>query len=262
VGAAGELAIRSARTATPISTKPPPASLFRDLAISQECRVPSPNLWTTGTLPALDTALQTQTPIKVLALGPFSPGGWAAPGTGTFKGQLRAELQRSLPGLPLEVEARRLPGEIAADAAESITNAIMEVRPNLVVWSAGTHDALARADIEPFVTVVSETLAWLRSHGMDVIIVEPPFATAISTDEHYSALIKALRQAAHQYQVPVVLRYDAMRYLAGLQASSADQPFRLHEIARRCVPEYIGRAVAASLKARDTAPLLGASPSR
>jgi hypothetical protein len=92
--------------------------------------------------------------------------------------------------------------------------------------------------------------------------VEPPFAAAVANDEHYSALIKGLRGVAQQYRIPVVLRYDAMRYLAGLQSTSAEQHFRLHEVGRRCGPEYVAQAVAASLKARHPSAPDGSHPIR
>jgi hypothetical protein len=50
--------------------------------------------------------------------------------------------------------------------------------------------------------------------------------------------------------VPLVLRYDAMRHLSRQQTGSAERHFRLHDLSRRCTPEYVTRAVEASLARR------------
>jgi hypothetical protein len=192
----------------------------------------------------------------VLALGAFpAASSGSGPGSRKYSSDLHLELERALPGVGIAVEARRLPGEITAGAPEAVTHAVMEVQPDLVVWSAGTHDALARADIDVFVSEVGRLLQWMRQHGLDVVVVEPPYTAAIAEDEHYSALVRALRSVAERHQVPVVLRYEAMRYLSGTPAQAAEQ-FRLHDLSRRCIPEYVAAAVRASL------PVAGGGPPR
>jgi hypothetical protein len=206
-------------------------------------------LYTAGGLPNVALALRNGKPIRVLALGPFPSGGFGSgPGAPKYTVQLRAELERVFAGAKLEVEARRLPGEITAGAPEYITNTVMDIRPDLVVWSAGMHDAMARAEIKPFTDVIGEILTWLRAQEIDVVVVEPPYAAAVEGDEHYSALVKSLRGVARQHEVPVVLRYDAMRYLARQQIASAEQHFELHDLSRRCAPEFTGKAISAALR--------------
>jgi hypothetical protein len=195
--------------------------------------------------------MELKRPIRVLALGSFPSGGYGSgPGATKYTAVLQAELERALTGVPIEVEARRMAGETITGAPEYITNTVMEVRPDLVIWSAGTHDALARVEIDSFVGQVAETLEWLRSHQVDTIIVEPPYAAAVADDQHYSSLVNGLRQTAERLQVPVVLRYEAMRHLSLRQSSSAGQHFRLHDLSRRCMPEYVAQAIDASLAPR------------
>jgi hypothetical protein len=126
----------------------------------------------------------------------------------------------------------------------------MEVRPDLVIWSAGTQDALARADIDSFASAVGDILKWLRSEEIDVVIVEPAYAAAVEGDEHYSALVKRLRAVAQEHEVPLVLRYEAMRHLARQQIGAAERHFRLHDLSRRCTPEYVTRTIEALLLPR------------
>jgi hypothetical protein len=199
-------------------------------------------------LPNTALALELKRPIRVLALGNFPSGSYGSgPGATKYTAVLQAELERVLTGVPIEVEARRMAGETITGGPEYITNTVMEVRPDLVIWSAGTQDALARVEIDSFVAQVAEILEWLRSHQVDAVIVEPTYVAAVADDEHYSSLVKSLREVAERLQVPVVLRYEAIRYLSVQQPSSAGQEFRLHDLSRRCTPEYVARAVDASL---------------
>jgi hypothetical protein len=219
-----------------------------DTTVPPECRAPPSLTFKAGALPNLASALAAKRPIRVLALGPFPPESLGSgPGSTKYTAKLQRALQRVLDGVPVLVEGRRLPGEITAGAPEYVTNTVMEVSPDLVVWSAGTHDALARAEIDPFVAAVGEILDWLRSHDIDAVVVEPPYAAAVAEDEHYSALVRSLRAVAQQQHVPVVLQYEAMRYLAGRMSDPSEQPFQLHDLSRRCASEYVARAVAGSL---------------
>ena len=235
--------------------RPEPPDEGLDTAVHEDCRAPKSLIFAVGDLPKVATALAEKRPIRVLALGPFPSGGFGSgPGTVSYPERLETELQKVLPDVPVEVEARRLSGETTTGAPETIMNAVMEVDPDLVVWNAGTHDALARVEIDAFAATTGEVLAWLRFHNMDVVVVEPPYAAAVADDEHYSAVVKSLREVAQRQRVPMVLRYEAMRYLSAQQAASAKQPFRLYDLSQRCSPEYVARAVAMSLSQGDRAP--------
>ncbi len=131
-------------------------------------------------------------------------------------------------------------------------NAMMEVRPDLVIWSAGANDALARVEIESFLTQVSEILDWMRSHSIASILVDPPYVDAVADANHYSALVRGLRKVAQRQNNPLMLRYDAMRYLSDQQAASADMQFHLYKLSRRCISECVAKAVEASLSARPS----------
>jgi hypothetical protein len=71
---------------------------------------------TAGALPKVASALVEKRPIRVLALGAFPSNGFGSgPGTLSYPERLQAELQKVLSDVPVEVEARRLPGETTAE---------------------------------------------------------------------------------------------------------------------------------------------------
>jgi acyl-CoA thioesterase I len=236
----------------PASAQPPPTAVGAapaavEPALSAECRAPEQLLFVPGKLPNLDASVNRKEPIRVLALGPFHAGSLGAGPIATkYTTRLQAELGRIFPGVAIEVEARRLPGETTSGAPEYVANTVMEVDPDLVVWSVGSQDAMARAEVEPFAAAVGEIIEWLRSNTVDVVLVEPPYAAAVKRDEHYSAIVRALRGIARTQNVPIVLRYDAIRYIAAGQVGATLGSFGLQNLSRHCTVEYTALAIAAS----------------
>ena len=231
---------------------PPPGTEQRSAAQplpSAECHAPEHLVFIAGKLPNLEADVERKEAIRVLALGPFHAGSLGAGPIATkYTTKLQAELARIFPGVGIEVEARRLSGETTSGAPEYVANTVTDVDPDLVIWSVGTHDAMARAPVEPFAATVGEIIEWLRANSIDVVLVDPPFAAAVEGDEHYSAVVSALREVALTQRVPIVLRYEATRYLASHKVEETLGSFGLQELGRGCTAEYTALAIAASVQ--------------
>jgi acyl-CoA thioesterase I len=230
----------------------PQAAAPLDMSLSPECRVPGSQLYTLAPLKAVKAALKEKRPLKVLALGSSATAGFGAgSASADFKARLEGELERLLTGVDADVEQRALPGEITAEAVQRITSLIVEVEPDLVVWQVGTNDALAKADVEAFTQALNEILDWLTWHEIDVVLIEPPYTAAMASDEHYQALIAAIKSSARAREVPLVLRYEAMRFLSRQKTQAARSPFRLSDLGYRCMAEHVARTIALSLVKQD-----------
>jgi acyl-CoA thioesterase-1 len=229
------------------SPQAPPEAL--DTVLSPECRVPGVRLYRLAPLPAVGAVLRQKRALKVLALGSAGAASSFGSGAGAaHSDRLQDELEKVLPGISIEVEQRGLPGDLTADAVERISATVADVQPDLVVWQVGTNDALAKADLDAFSGAVNEILEWLRSHDIDVVLIEPPYAAALADDEHYKGLISAIQKSARDNRVPLVLRFEAMEFLGreteGRPRMSA---FLLNELGARCLAEHVARTVALSL---------------
>ncbi len=169
--------------------------------------------------------------MQVLTIGSNSGGlGTAA----TYPVRLEDALTRSLPDIEVTVESRGVSGEIAFGAAERLRNQVAEIEPDLVVWQVGGNDALARVDIEDFSQSLAETVAWIKSHGIDVVLVDPQYTASLAKDDYYRQFVQAIQKVAEREQVPLVQRYEAMRYLAG--GRSARSRGRHRPVRRRLPP--------------------------
>ena len=228
-----------------------------DMTLAPECRVPGGRLYAVAPLRAVRAIVAEKRPLKVLALG--SAGATTGIGSGTARAtyldQLDAQLERALGAGDVTVEQRELHGEVTAQATERIGALVTDVAPDLIVWQVGTSDALAKVDLEGFAAALNEVLEWLSSHEIDVVLVEPPYFKALAGDEHYRGLVAAIQKTARENRVPLVLRFEAMEFLAQQAARDGrTHQFKLSHLAARCIAEYVARTVALSAAAPDERP--------
>ncbi|WP_018261260.1 SGNH/GDSL hydrolase family protein [Methylobacterium sp. WSM2598] len=220
-----------------------------DPSLSPECRVPGSKLYTLAKLRAVKKALREQRAIHVLSLGSTSGGLGAV----TYPVKLESALEQSLPDVTVDVDSRGLPGEITYGATERVRNIVAEIEPDLVVWQVGSNDALARVDVEAFASSLADTIDWIKSHDIDVVLVDPQYTASLAQDDYYNSFVRAIQRVAAEKQVPLVLRFEAMRYLAlhakgdGLLGSG----FRLADLGQRCMAEHVTRAITVSLLQPD-----------
>jgi acyl-CoA thioesterase I len=231
-----------------------PAPEAVDSSLSPECRVPGSQLYTLAPLRAVKRALKEHRAVKVLAIGSSSTVGIGASSPlASYPVRLEGELEKLFPGIEVEVINRGISGEVAAGAAERMKNTIAEVEPDLVIWQVGTNDALARVDLETFAQSVDETIRWIVSHRIDVVLVDPQYTASLARDEHYNKVVEAIREVARRDRVPLVRRYASMRYLAGQAARKPDgsylarDQFHLNDLGYRCMAEHVARAITVSL---------------
>ena len=227
-----------------------------ETGLSPECRVPGAQLYTIASLRAVKSALRGQRPLKVLAVG-----GSAAPGaSASYPVKLEAALEQALPKVDVTIDHRGLPGEIASGAAERLRTIVAEAEPDLVVWQVGTHDAIARVDPEAFKAALDEAVAWLKSHRIDVVLVDPLYTASVAADVDYNRIVASVRMVAAHQRVPLVQRYEALRYLAGRGDKGAGKgteghmlgrQFRLNDLGLRCMAEHVALTVATSLVQTD-----------
>jgi acyl-CoA thioesterase I len=84
-------------------------------------------------------------------------------------------------------------------------------------------------------------------------LVEPPYNSALASDEHYTALRAGIRNSARQNGVPVVLRFEALQYLSQQRSEAVKSQFGLSELGYRCMAEHV--ALTISLSVLRPAPL-------
>ena len=232
------------------SPTPPSRPDAMDLSLSPECRVPGSKLYTLASLRRVKRALRERRTIKVLAIGSSSTAGTAAASSAaTYPARLEDELEKLVPNVNVDVVNRGISGEIAGDAADRLKETIAEVAPDLVVWQVGTNDALARVDPESFSASLDETITWLQSHKIDVVLVDPQYTASLAGDDAYGRIVQMIEDAARKNRVPLVRRFEATRYMAARKEGTtlSREQFQLNDLGYRCMAEHVARAVTVGL---------------
>ena len=206
-------------------------------------------------MPRVATALKERKKIRILAIGGGSVtlGGRAA---GSHYALIEKFLEASFKGLDVEIIDRGVSGELAADAADRIKTEVALNEADLLLWQLGTADALAQVDTDDLRRTVTETLAWLKQHGIDVILIGVRYAPQLVDDPHYQAVRRIINEVATELGVMRLGRYEAEETLARVRRDRGQDlsEVEVSEASYVCMAEYLSRAIAAGLFARQSPP--------
>ncbi len=228
------------------------------LAMSAACTVPESDIATPAPLPNVMARLQRHATIHILAIGSSSTSGVGASSKlETYPTRLDTILEKTLKGVDIEIANRGIPGELAATTADRIMNEVALSKPDLVLWQLGTNDALSRVPPEEFETTVRDTVRWLKSQNIDVVLVGLQYVPRFALDPAYSGIRKSLKEIAAEENILYVLRYDAMRFIEHVRANEqlmASDHFHLNDLGYRCMAEHVAHAMIISLFAKPARP--------
>lgn len=251
-------AVPLAAPASPAIAKPParrPALRAGNQKYSTECKVKSPAYEGRAALRSVRRAILEKRPVRVIALGSSSAVGLGGSSSlASYPVRLENDLEGVIEGLQVEMFQRGQSGEVAEGAAERLKAEVAEIKPDLVVWQVGTNDAVARIDAEDFGEQLRDTLSWLASHKIDVVLIDPQYVERLSTDTRYTSIVNEIATVASEMRVLLVNRYDAMADLArehpGSSSLSNDR-FHLNDLGYRCMAEYAARAIVTGILQAD-----------
>jgi acyl-CoA thioesterase-1 len=221
-------------------------------ALSRECQTPGVRISGEIDLPRVTNALKQRRKIKILTIGASSKGGKAG-NDSSYQAIIEALLEKTIPGVDVQMIDRGFSGELARDAAERIKTEVALVKPDLVLWQLGTHDALMHMPVDDFKATVSSALDWLRDHDVDVVMVGLHYLRHLVPDKHYQGIRVALRQIAEEKKVLWIGRYEAMQVIEqARRAGSGPSPneFTLTDNGYACLSEYVVRALTTGAFAR------------
>jgi acyl-CoA thioesterase I len=226
--------------------------LIDDQIVGTRCKAPQSTIATDAPLPNVAKAFRKGDVVKVLAIGSSSTVGVGASSPSrAYPAQLEEILEKHVSGLDVFIISRGISGELAAATAERIRTEVALRKPDLLIWQVGTNDALSRVSLDEFNQTVLNTVRWLKSNDIDVVLVGLQYTKRIALDQHCTGVKNALRQIAEQENVVHVTRYDAMQFIANAlrdQSMLAPDDFHLNDLGYRCMAEHVASGIVASLK--------------
>ena len=160
-----------------------------------------------------------------------------------YPAQLEQSLSERLPGIEIKVTAHVQSRQTTADMASGLQKILAEDQPALVIWQAGTVDALGGVEPEDFRTSLDQGIDAIAAANVDVIMMNMQHSPRTESMLGVSAYADVMRWVAEQHGVMLFDRLAIMRYwsdegIFDLYAATKD-----YAMARR-VHECIGRSLA------------------
>ena len=167
--------------------------------------------------------LDAHEPVTIVAVGSSSTGGAGASSPAyAYPSRLERELRQRFPETPLTVLNQGINGE-DANSMMARMDAVLEPKPDLVIWQLGTNTVLRDGNVPETADVLRAGISRIRKSGADVLLIDPQFAPRVNAKPAVSEMVGLIAYVAKQTHVPVFRRYVAMRHWHEDQAIAFDR---------------------------------------
>jgi acyl-CoA thioesterase I len=190
-------------------------------------------------------ALRAGREITLVAVGGASTEGRAAGGPeASWPTRLAENLQERYPSAHINLVIRAAPRPTTADMVARLAKDVLPLKPTLVIWEAGTTDAVRGTDIEEFRTSLHAGIEALRTTPTEIILVDMQYSPMTHSVVYFNRYLVILRGVADVTDIPLFPRHRIMYDWSemGLLAT----PDRNAE-ARRSLADWLYRCIGGAM---------------
>src|ERR1700736_5785073 len=166
-----------------------------------------------GSLPRVASKLAAGEPVVIVAFGSSSTAGYGTTSPEfTYPNRLAAQLHRQYPTADITVVNRGQGGEDAPEMMKRLQTAVLDLKPDLMIWQVGTNAVLRNLDPQETAKLVEEGTARIQAAGADLVLVDPQYSPKVTErGESASKMVKLLGKVAELRHVGVFPRFEVMR---------------------------------------------------
>jgi lysophospholipase L1-like esterase len=188
------------------------------------CSPPKGGVPPVGSLPHVAKKLVAGEPVVIVAFGSSSTQGWGSSAPEfTYPSRLAAQLKRQYPTADITVVNKGKGGEDAPEMMKRLQNAVLDLKPDLVIWQLGTNAVLRGFDPDVTAAEVEEGIARIQAAGSDVVLVDPQYSPAVTQRaESAGRMVDLLKKIARLRHVGIFPRFEVMRDWHEKQAIPVD----------------------------------------
>lgn len=217
------------------------------------CNVPAEVMSAARPLPATARALSKRD-LRILILGSGSITGPGASGPdAAWPARLQSLLAARFPGHSVEATLRGGRGVSVHDHVALLREGLGAQSPALVLWQAGTVEAVRGLDPDDMGEAMRQGIERIRRLGADIILVDQQYSRFLRANTNIEPYRDKLRLLAAAVGAPLFRRYDLMQHWvdAGMldmeRAPRAERTAltdRLNDCLARALVELIAQGVA------------------
>ncbi|HUC48980.1 MAG TPA: GDSL-type esterase/lipase family protein [Xanthobacteraceae bacterium] len=163
-----------------------------------------------------------------------------------YPARLGENLKNQLSGVDVKVTAHVQSRETTAAMVEGLGKILSDDKPSLVVWQAGTADALSGVEPEDFRTSLDQGVEQIQAANADVILMNMQYSPRTESMLDVSAYADVMRWVAQQRGALLFDRLAIMHYWNDEGTFDLYTATKKYDMARR-VHECISRALASQI---------------
>jgi hypothetical protein len=163
-----------------------------------------------------------------------------------YPAQLEQALKERLPGNEIKVNAHVPSGQATADMVAALPKILSDDQPTLVIWQAGTVDALRGIEPDEFRTSLDQGLDAIAAANADAIMMNMQYSPRTESMLGVTPFADVMRWVAEQRGLVLFDRLAIMHHWSDEGVFDLYATTNGYAMARR-VHECIGRALAAQI---------------
>lgn len=177
-----------------------------------DCQVPMDYVMDASPLPSLEAALRAPEVTRIVAIGSASMAGMgaSAPAKSYAQRFLATFQDRLQHAASLDNKAAR--SMTVGDWLPRIERDVLAGKPALVLWEAGTVDAVRGVDTVEFARMLSEGVNLMKQAGADVVLIDPLFSKRTTTMLNLRPYIDAMKAVAIAENLVFFDRFEIMKF--------------------------------------------------
>jgi lysophospholipase L1-like esterase len=177
------------------------------------CLAPKGGAQSMGSLPHVASKLASGEPVVIIAFGSSSTVGFGTTSPEfTYPNRLAEQLHRQYPTADITVVNRGKGGEDAPEMMNRLQTAVLDMKPDLVIWQVGTNAVLRNLDPAETAKLVEEGSERIQAAGADLVLVDPQYSPAVyQHPESANQIVKLLGKVAELRHVGIFPRFEIMR---------------------------------------------------
>ncbi len=163
-----------------------------------------------------------------------------------YPSRLEAALRELLKGIDVKVTAHVQSRQTTADMDSAMEKILGDDKPSLVIWQAGTADALNGVEPEDFRASLDDGVDTIQTAGADVILMNMQYSPRTESMLDVSAYADVMRWVAQQRDALLFDRLGIMRYWNDAGVFDLYAATKKYDMARR-VHDCVAWALASQI---------------
>lgn len=160
-----------------------------------------------------------------------------------YPARLEEALRQRLPGAAIKVISHVQARQTTAEMVAALQKVLSEDKPSLVIWQAGTFDAMSGVEPDAFSTSLVSGVTRINAAGADVTLLDMQYSPRTASMLSVAAYADVMRWVAQEHGAVLFDRLAIMRYWNEEGVFDLYAATKNYDMARR-VHNCIGKALA------------------